>query len=111
MTLGVPVVSHDRKAINTLGRDGIQFTEPLLRMYDLLGFGVQTKSLVHADCDKVRDTLLNHNEFVMQCFERCKFFDGLPFFFPRLADAAFPLIGAPTPVQSLDKRLFISRTT
>jgi hypothetical protein len=111
MTLGVPVVTHDRQAINKLGMDGVQFTEPLLRLYDLIGFGVQTGSLNHADCDKVRDTLLNENEWVMPCFRSCKYGEGLPFFFARLVDPAFPLIGAARPAQSLDKRLYISRAS
>jgi len=67
--------------------------------------------LNYADCDKVRDTFLNENEWVMQCFRNCKFSEGLPFFFLRLVDSAFPLIGAARPAQPLDKRLFISRAS
>lgn len=52
MTLGVPVVTHDREAVNRLGLDGVRFTEPVLRLYDLIGFGVQIGLLNHPDCDK-----------------------------------------------------------
>lgn len=111
MTLGVPVVTHDRSAINKLCGDGVRFTEPLLRLYDLISLGVQTKMLSHADCDKVRDELLNQNEWVMQCFRNCKYGEGVPFFFTRLVDSALPVIGSVRPIQSLDKRLFIKRTS
>jgi len=111
MTLGVPVVSHDKNAINRLCGDGVRFTEPLLRMYDLIGLGVQTKMLTHADCDRVRDELVNQNEWVIQCFRNCKYVDGLPFFFSRLVDSELPVIGSATPSQSLDKRLLITRTS
>ncbi|HEX4485253.1 MAG TPA: hypothetical protein VH088_03245 [Terriglobales bacterium] len=110
MTLGVPVVTHDREAINKLCGDGVRFTEPLLRMYDLVGLGIQTKMLDYADCDKIRDTLLDNNEWVMQCFRNCKYVEGLPLFYARFVDASLPLIGAANAIQSLDKRLYITRT-
>ena len=55
--------------------------------------------------------MLNENERVMDCFANRKYGGGLPFFFPRLVDSAFPFIGAAKPMRSLDKRLFITRTS
>jgi hypothetical protein len=107
ITLGVPVMTHDRNAINKLGGNGVKFSEPLLRIYDLIAFGVQTGALTYDDCDGVRDALLDNNEWVMQCFRNCKYSSGLPLFFPRLVDGALPFIGSKDPIHSLDARLAI----
>ena len=108
MTLGVPVLTHDIQAINRLGGQGILYTEPLLRFHDLLGFGVQTRALSHDDCNHARDILRQNNEWIMQCFKGVPYSSALPFFFLRLVDGSYPIIGETFSSKPLDKRLSIS---
>ena len=111
ITLGIPILTHDVTAIYKLRDVGVPVPRLTFRVFDILAFGHQTGVLSHAECDRARDTLIEREEFVVECFAKASFAKGLPVFYPRLLDQAHPAIGCPTPVHKLlDERIWINKT-
>lgn len=107
--LGLPPLSNDFSAVNNLLGRGIRLTLPVLRSFDVFGFGLQTEAISAADCEAVRKELQRRREGVPQCFENCSFRDGCMRFFFRLVDSKLPLIGSPDKTDRFDDRVYLLR--
>ncbi len=106
--LGVPVATNDVTAVNRLLRDGEVVTRPVIRFWDLLVFGLQVGHLEEAACDRVRQHLVSMQERLPPCFTARSFVSGLGEFYARLADSRCSPIGAGTPRENLDQRLYLT---
>jgi hypothetical protein len=107
--LGVLIATNDTSAINRLLRDNETIPRPILRFWDLIVFAFQSGHLDDSACDKIRQTLRRVAERVPDCFGSQSFADGLPSFYPRLADGGTPPVGATTPQDRFDERLILRR--
>jgi hypothetical protein len=112
VTLGVPVLSNDRKAVLFLSRKGLSVGVPTLSAFDLLIFGYQIGCLREQDCDGFRYQMLERerNESVPAEFRNASVKDGLTRYTPRLLDNLAAVLGVPaaTGCASYDTTLFVS---
>ena len=108
VALDVPVISNDMNAILTAQRRGIRLPRYLLRTYDLIVLSHQIGDLTAGDCDAIRQTLLQRNEFVPAAFERSSFVNGLGKFYPRLLDSSKQSIGSGVQLTEFDVCLTIA---
>jgi hypothetical protein len=92
--LSVPVLSHDRAALDALTNAGLAVPSTVLRFYDLLVLGFQIQRLTETEIDNVRSSLLSQHEFVPGAFKASSFQDGLRNFDARLLDGARPSVGS-----------------
>lgn len=58
-----------------------------LRFLDLVEFLYQITEISLAECNDIRQRLVQRGEHVPECFQGASFDDGLIEFFPRLLDA------------------------
>jgi hypothetical protein len=109
--LAAPALSQDIEAIWKLINAGIHVQRPILRAFDIVIFGLQIGILSQDDCKQVRKDLLRQEQGILPCFRNCSVIDGLPSFYLRLCDADLDPLGALTPVEKLDERIWIRRNT
>jgi len=88
VTLGLPVVSNDYDAIQTLEAQSFALPSPVLRGFDILAFCHDTGAMTLRECDDVRQELRRHNEGIPKPFMNASFGDGLKSFSCRLRDGA-----------------------
>lgn len=93
VVLGVPAMSNDGNAVNTLLNHDLEVPSPVLRSFDLLAFGCQIGLLTMSECEKHRATLLQHAEPVPKEFSHASFSDGLSRFCVRLIDHGTAAVG------------------
>lgn len=110
VTLQVPLLTHDLKAITILEKDGEKLSTHLLRLFDLYAFGLQCGCMDEKECDDCRQALVKEQEYVPKAFQRKSFRDGLDHFYPRIQSAHVAPLGCPTPIDPLDSRLTLTRT-
>jgi len=109
--LSVPALSQDIAAIWNLINEGIDIHRPILRAFDVLVFGVQTGAIDWEACARARKHLIKAKETLLPSFQNCSVEDGMPQFYLRLCSSNSPVIGAQTPVEKLDERIYIRKTT
>ncbi len=88
ITLGLPAVSNDYDAIQTLEAQVLALPTPVLRGFDLLAFCHGTGAMTLRECDDVRQELRRHNEGIPKAFMNASFEDGMKSFTCRLLDGA-----------------------
>ncbi|HEV3481196.1 MAG TPA: hypothetical protein VGR97_02590 [Candidatus Acidoferrales bacterium] len=93
VTLDVPAVSNDVSALRALDFHGHQVPSPVLRVFDLFAFALQTGALDVRDCDAARKELLGRNEHIPRAFQHAAFIDGMKSFCPRILDGAKSVVG------------------
>jgi hypothetical protein len=108
IVLGVPVATNDTSAVYRLLKSGESIWRPIIRFWDLVAFGYQVGFLDDALCDRIRQTLRKLGERIPRCFADRSYIDGLPEFYPRLACAVHPLVGAGQPQERFDERLVLN---
>ncbi len=94
ITLQVPALSHDRRALDALIGAGLPVPSTVLRAFDLLALAYQVSQLSANECDQFRASLVGENEYIPACFKNRSFVDGLPNFCPRLVDGTAPRVGS-----------------
>ena len=99
--LGMPLLSHDKSAIDTLSALSLDTAAPVLRVFDLIGHAYQHNNLAERDCDLIRQTLSKANEFLPRVFKKASFRDGFKNYDQRLLE------GPPSPCQKFDDPLFL----
>ena len=99
LTLGCPVLSHDKKALDALLNAGQAVPSCVLRYFDLLAFAYQVGSLDEKACDGVRSVLNGEHEFIPYQFKNASFLNGLPSFVARLHDGSKPHVGGTPSVK------------
>ena len=99
--LGMPLLSHDMSAIETLSALRLDTAAPVLRVFDLVALAYEHNNLAERDCDAVRQTLSKAKEFLPRPFKRASFRDGLKNYDQRLLE------GPPSPCQKFDDPLFL----
>ena len=110
VTLGEPALSNDASALEALDRQGFPLPSPVLRVFDLLAFCLQTGDLTEKDCDSTRRELIRLEEPVPRIFQRASFGDGLPNFCPRFLDGKKACIGqAPSPCAAYKMQRLLDR--
>lgn len=104
--LGMPLLSHDKSAINTLLLDNRQTAAPVLRVFDLLALAYQKGVLSLKDCDSVRQVLDRSGEFIPKVFKHASFEQGIKTFDARLHELP---AGAsrPTPCRSFSDPFYL----
>ena len=107
VALDVPVVSNDLNAILTAKKRGIKLPQHLFRTYDLFVLCHQSGELTVDDCDGIRKTLIEKNEFVPVAFEKTSFAKGIDNFYPRILDSSKQALGSTVQFHELDVRLTI----
>ena len=95
VTLDVPAVSNDVSALRALTFHDYQVPSPVLRVFDLFAFALQTGVLDLRDCDAARKELLGRNEHIPRAFQHAAFTDGMKSFCPRILDGARSAVGTP----------------
>jgi hypothetical protein len=105
--LGMPMLSHDKNAIDTLLACRLKTAAPVLRVFDLIGLAYRQNRLVEKQCDLVRQTLSQAGEFVPGAFKNASFERGLKSYDQRLFDRAGS--GAPSVCQQFDSPLFLAQ--
>ncbi len=109
MVLGVPCLTNDRSAVNTLKRAGSPVAATIFRSFDVLVFGLQIGLIDLPACDAARKLLLKIPSHIPEAFRQCSFEDGLGKFFPRLLDGDKPSCGSATSEDRLDARFWIRK--
>lgn len=104
--LGMPLLSHDKSAINSLCLNNLRTAAPVLRVFDLLALAYQKEQLVVKDCDAIRQQLNRLNEFVPKSFRHAAFESGLRSFDQRLYELP-PTAARPNPCQSYNDPFFL----
>jgi hypothetical protein len=92
--LSVPVLSHDRTALDSLINAVLPVPKTVLRFYDLLAFGFQVGAVTAGDIDNAKSALAAEREFIPAVFRNCSFETGLASFDVRLIDGAKPRVGS-----------------
>ncbi|AKF08840.1 hypothetical protein DB32_005989 [Sandaracinus amylolyticus] len=88
LTLQMPTTSNDGNAIRTLLNNDVEVPVPVLRMFDLVAFAVQSGEMSVDAADDLRSRLLAAKEHVPKAFLNAGFADGLEAFRPRLVDGS-----------------------
>lgn len=107
VVLQVPAASNDHKALVVAENNGLEIHQPVLWMFHLVVFALQTGLLTERDCEAIRKKLLEEAEGVPRAFEHCSFANGLPNFYARLADGFIPAVGSPTTKSKWDHRITV----
>jgi hypothetical protein len=84
--LGMPLLSHDRNAIDTLRENRLQAAAPTLRVFDLVGFAFQRGQIDIKQCEAIRKTLMGAREWVPRVFASTSYEKGRGHFNRRLYD-------------------------
>jgi hypothetical protein len=92
--LNVPVLSHDRTALDVLINASLPVPKSVLRFFDLLAFGFQAGIVTVNEIDDSRSVLLAEKEFIPAAFRHSSFESGLPSFDVRLLDGTKGAIGS-----------------
>lgn len=98
--LKVPALSHDKRALDALIAAGEPVPNTVLRFFDLLAFGVQTKAIAVADADSARSLLLSEGEWIPAAFKNRSFASGVASFGPRVIDGKLSPLCALAPVST-----------
>jgi hypothetical protein len=84
VTLGLPAVSNDQRAVLVLQSQMLRLPAPVLRCFDLLIFAHQAGILALDECETIRKELLKNGEGVPGSFVHASFEDGAKKFPCRL---------------------------
>ena len=84
ITLGVPALSNDFSAIQTLQANSLSLPTPVLRCFDLFAFCFENGLLELKACESARSELRKNGEGVPKAFMNASFEDGLKHFSSRL---------------------------
>jgi len=105
---GLPVMSNDKRAIDTLVGLGLPLATPTLRFFDVLVCGRTLGIIDLAKAEKVRARLLKAKEFVPKEFKRSGDFDACAGSFTcRLVGVPGPLVGPTRLPQHYDDVLYL----
>jgi hypothetical protein len=108
VTLGMPAVSNDFRAIQLLQFQMLSLPAPVLRCFDLLVFAHECGILTLKDCEKIRSDLLKRGEGIPKAFTHACFEDGLKTFRCRLKEGSVSGNALPS-VPSFSDQLLIAR--
>jgi hypothetical protein len=108
LSLGMPAISNDFRAIETLRVQGLALPCPVLRCFDLIAFSYQAGVLDMGPCEGFRDSLFRSSEHIPKIFAKTSFEKGLASFRSRLT-LVDPALGASFAPSSFDGVLPISR--
>ena len=86
ITFGVPAVSNDYRAIQTLQGQMLSLPTPVLRGFDLLVFALDVGILPMKDCERIRSELVKNGEGIPRAFTHSSFENGLKSFKCRLQE-------------------------
>ncbi|MFB3923916.1 MAG: hypothetical protein ACE145_19515 [Terriglobia bacterium] len=101
VVLDQPALSHDREALDVLIDKGHQVPHTVLRVFDVLALLYQAEILTEAECDRIRQAILqNSREFVPRAFRNASFRNGLGNFCPRFQDGSMPTVGLASPAAN-----------
>lgn len=103
--LGMPLLSHDKSAIDTLLTGRLQTAAPVLRVFDLICLAYRQNQIAEKQCDVIRQTLRQAGEFLPAAFRNASFVNGLRSYDQRL----FETTDTPRPCQKFDDPLFLRR--
>jgi hypothetical protein len=104
--LGMPLLSHDKSAINTLRINSLQTAAPVLRVFDLVTLAYQQAAITTKECDSIRQALDRSREFLPRSFRHASFERGLAGFDARLLEAPVGAPG-PAPCRNFDDRYYL----
>ncbi len=107
--LGMPLLSHDKSAINTLLYNDLKTAAPVLRVFDLIALAYQQGALTVNACDSIRQGLGRAHEFIPKAFRHASFERGLKEFDPRLYELPANA-DRPSPCQNFDDRYCLNPT-
>jgi hypothetical protein len=85
ITLGMPAISNDFRAISTLRTQALALPCAVLRCFDLIAFSYQAGILDLASCEAFRNALFHSSEHIPKLFTGTSFEKGLPAFRSRLS--------------------------
>lgn len=105
VSLQMPSMSNDGRAVNTLSNSGVQTPTPVARTFDVVTLFYQVEVLSLKDCEDIRRTLLQCSEGVPREFQNSSYSDGVTSFASRLLDRTVVAVGA----ESNDRRPFASQ--
>lgn len=98
ITLEVPVVSHDRKALAVMDKSGLAYRDPVLTVFDIVVLAHQCGAMSQSECDAMRKVIAaKPNEYLPEQFKHSSFDDGLPKFSPRLVCSQSSRVGGADP--------------
>lgn len=98
VTLNVPVVSHDRRALGVMDKAGFVYRSPMLTAFDVVVLAYQAGAMSESECDGFRKVIASKtNEYIPPQFKNASFQDGLPKFSPRLVCSKSAKVGAEDP--------------
>lgn len=93
VTLELPSLSNDNRAIHSLENQGFQVPSPVLRAFDIIALHFQIGTISGKDCEEFRTTLLRFGEGMPPEFQNKSFVDGLSSFSSRLLDNSVAAVG------------------
>jgi len=108
LTLGLPALSNDFRAIQTLENNLRPLPSPVIRGFDLLVFAYQTGALDLKTCNDIRSELLKNKEGIPKAFKNASFEDGLLNFSSRLKEEVAG-ISVTAGVPTFRSTLYISK--
>jgi hypothetical protein len=91
VTLNLPALSNDFRAIKTLEANLLPLPTPVLRSFDLLVFCQKSGFLDLKTCEQVRADLLKIGEGLPRAFMHSSFWDGMNAFPSRLQEGPLSL--------------------
>jgi hypothetical protein len=106
--LGMPLLSHDKSAIDTLRVNNLKTAAPVLRLFDLLAFAYDNGELSTKDIKNVRQKLQNwgQTEYIPREFKTSSVESGLASFTRRLRDRT-SCTGIPPACQEFYDTLYL----
>jgi len=102
VSLGLPAMSNDGKAVLTLTGQMMAVAAPVLRLFDLLVFSHDNGLLSTKECDDIRSELLNNGEGLPGPFQNASFVNGAKTFPCRLKSGAAANGPFPQPANHYD---------
>ena len=109
VVLHMPTASDDFRAIQVLQFQMQTLPAPVLRSFDLLGFGLESGILSVSDCEKARSNLLKEGRWIPSAFKNASFADGMANFRLRLRDSTKASSPSPQPPTDFSDSLLITR--
>lgn len=108
--VAMPLLSHDKSAIDTLLFNNLISAVPVLRVFDLLLLAFKQGGMDAKACDAARKALDRTNEWLPRAFARTSFQAGVSQFDRRLYDRS-ECAGTPPPCRRFNDPLYLTPTT
>lgn len=102
VSLGMPALSNDGKAVRVLEGQMMSVAVPVLRFFDIIIFAHESGALTTKECEEIRSALFTNGEGLPGPFQNASFINGAKTFPCRLRVGNSTAAPSPEPMNHYD---------